>query len=94
VTRPTLDELRERVHATAPKRDGKQRGLYAAPPGSGPPLKTCGDCAHLRFTGSAKHYPKCGLVKFTHGDATTIRMRSPACAKFEQHVEPTSSVPR
>jgi hypothetical protein len=76
-----------------PVRNGKVRGLYAATPGSGPPGKTCGDCAFLRFTGNVKHYPKCGLVKYTHGDATTIQRRSPACAKFEQHVEPAEVVP-
>lgn len=84
VTRPTMDELR----ALMPTKGGKQRGLYAAPAGTGPAGKACRDCAHLRHTGNVKKHPKCGKVKYTHGDATTIKTRTPACRVFEQCVEP------
>lgn len=84
MTRPTWDELR----AMMPAKGAKLRGLYAAPAGTGPLGKTCHDCAFLRYNdpqGRAKH-PKCGKVKYTSGDATTIKTRTPACRHFEQDV--------
>lgn len=77
MTQPTWDEMRARVHADWSKR-------YAAEPGTGPVGMTCHDCTHLRHTGQANpsKYPKCGLTRYTHGDATTIKTRTPACSKF------------
>lgn len=81
MTRPTLEELR----ALLPAKDGKRRGLYAGPPGSGPEGKTCHHCMYLTFTGNVRRHPKCGKTKYTHGDATTILTRSAACHHFRQH---------
>lgn len=80
MTRPTMEDLRARM----PVKGTKRRGLYAAPPGTGPEGKTCGDCAFLRYTGNIKRHPKCGKTKYTHGDATTILTRSPSCMHFKQ----------
>lgn len=71
-----MEELRAQV-ATQ-----RKKGLYAAPPGTGPVGKTCGDCAFLRYTGNIKRHPKCGKTKYTHGDKTTILVRSPSCRHF------------
>jgi hypothetical protein len=78
IRQPTLEELR----AAMPRKDGKHVGLYAAAPGSGPAGRTCKTCTHLRYMRAAKH-PKCGLTKYTHGDATTIRTSTPACKLYE-----------
>lgn len=77
MTRPTMDELR----ALLPVHGEKRRGLYAAAPGSGPAGKTCKTCAFRTSTGNGK-YPKCGKTKYTHGDATTIRVSTPACHHY------------
>lgn len=61
---------------------------YAAEPGTGPAGKTCHDCAHLCYTGNVKRYPKCGKTAYTHGDATTIKTRTPACSLFESYLPP------
>lgn len=72
-----MEELRAKI--------GKQDSRYAGEPGTGPAGKTCRDCAFLAATG---HRPrlhfKCGKTKYTHGDATTIRVRTKACQLFEQ----------
>lgn len=81
VTRPTMDELR----ATMPTKGGKKRGLYAAPPGTGPLGRTCHHCAFLTYSGHNTQHPKCDKVKWTSGDATTILTRTPACRYFEQN---------
>jgi len=75
---PTLEELRAKAGRMAlfSKR-------YADEPGTGPAGETCGSCVWLRYTGHAKRYPKCGKTKFTHGDATTIKTRSPACRLWQ-----------
>jgi hypothetical protein len=77
---PTLEELR----ALMPVVGGQRRGLYAATPGTGPAGETCASCAHLTSPPGNKRHPKCGLTKYTHGDATTIRTRTPACSKWEK----------
>lgn len=51
---------------------------YAWLPGTGPAGETCGSCDH-RVVNSGK-YSKCGLNRLrTHGAATDIVRRSPAC---------------
>lgn len=59
------------------------KGLYAAPPGSGPEGQTCGSCEHIV---RARKYRKCELVssKWTHGPGTDIKARAPACSKWEK----------
>lgn len=54
---------------------------YRGKPGAGPAGKTCGDCRHAH-----KHlrYWKCGLVKPTASEATDIRLKTPACERFEE----------
>lgn len=77
MTQPTIDELKARIGS-----QGKHV-KYAGVPGTGPKGKTCHDCAFLKYTGnSRKRYPKCGKTAYTHGDATTIRTRTPACSLF------------
>lgn len=59
---------------------------HAAPAGSGPEGKTCGDCAHYtRVEYHNKTYRKCGKVRahWTHGPGTDIRRKDPACRYFE-----------
>lgn len=62
----------------------KPRG-YAALPGTYCGLEkpeTCGTCAHTVDFGRFK---KCGLVRgaWTHGRATDILVRTPACRRWE-----------
>lgn len=78
---PTLEELR----ASLPLRGTKKRGLYAGSPGGGPAGETCRTCKHKTYTGQSKptSHPKCGLVKYTAGDATTILTSTPACRYWE-----------
>lgn len=77
---PSMADLR----ALLPSRGKGKQGLYAAAPGTGPAGKTCQSCAHKIYTGGRKLHPKCGLTKYTHGDATTIRTRTPACHRYEE----------
>jgi len=81
MTRPTMEELRAQVAAQHDRAHWSRR--YAAEPGTGPAGATCHSCAFLRYTGHAKEHPKCGRTKYTHGDATTILTRSPACRLYE-----------
>ena len=62
---------------------------YGGPPGSGPAGKTCKDCVHAEGWGANRTYWKCALVKHTSGPGTDIRLRTPACNRFEP--EPQSS---
>lgn len=64
---------------------------FATPdrPGSGPEGQCCGTCLHFRRTGNSegrgqKHF-KCFKVRhlWTHGPATDIRFRWPACSQWE-----------
>lgn len=56
---------------------------YAAPPGSGPQGETCGSCAHHYTRHWAKTYHKCDLIKATKGPGSDIRVRSPACSRWQ-----------
>lgn len=55
------------------------------PSGTGPAGETCRTCKHLCHTGHDGKYLKCGLCRemWTHGPATDLRARWPACAKWE-----------
>ena len=77
---PTMEELRAQVVASY-----GTGGKYADAPGTGPEGTTCHSCAHLRHTGQANpsKHPKCGLTKYTHGDATTIKTSTPSCRRYE-----------
>lgn len=56
---------------------------YAAHPGSGPRGETCRTCAHSYGRQFSKTYWKCDLVKATGGAGTDIKLRSPACSRWE-----------
>jgi hypothetical protein len=73
--------------AGKPKRKTIPRG-YAALPGTGPHGETCGSCRHKVRVAAAGHYLKCALVRraWTHGMATDIRARWPACQRWEGRV--------
>jgi hypothetical protein len=70
-------------------RTPKANGYYYFP-GSGPEGETCGSCCHCVWVGGARRYYKCDLTHFTRGPATDIRVRSPACRRWEKAVEQTS----
>lgn len=60
----------------------KLKGGYPAAPGTGPTGETCGTCVHaVQVDG----FYKCKLIesKWTHGYGTDIKLKSPACSKFE-----------
>lgn len=75
--------------ATAPpvhhRGAGLQVGLYAAAPGTGPAGERCGTCRHAERFRTARQWSKCGLVRafWTGGRGTDIRLRTPACSKWE-----------
>lgn len=60
-----------------------KRGGYAAPPGTGPDGETCGSCKHIFRT---SRYRKCEKRKsaWSHGFATDVFARSPACKFWEK----------
>jgi hypothetical protein len=63
--------------------DAKYKGVagYAGYPGSGPQGETCGSCNYfLTLHYHGKTYFKCDATEWTHGAATDIRKRSPACS--------------
>lgn len=86
---PTMEELRAKYGSQANVRgSGKKR--YAGEAGKGPAGETCGSCGHQRRSGNTKTYPKCGLVAWTSGDATTIKTRTPACEHWTKPYKLTS----
>ena len=61
------------------------RGLYADI-GPGPEGETCGTCRHaMRFWRPSRSWAKCGLMRsnWTGGEGSDIRLRTPACRKWE-----------
>lgn len=59
---------------------------YAARPGSGPVGETCRTCAHAKHIAYHRRtYIKCGANRaaWTHSVRTDIRLKSPACKKWE-----------
>lgn len=63
----------------------KAKGLYAALPGTGPAGETCRTCEHLSGKRMSRRYYKCELTraKWTGGAGTDVKVRSPACSKWE-----------
>lgn len=50
----------------------------------GPTGETCGSCKHCRAkAGHAKNFYKCAYTRDTAGPATDLRVRWPACSKWE-----------
>jgi hypothetical protein len=70
------DEVREPIKGTVP-------AGYVRSPGTGPAGETCATCKHAV---RAKGYAKCGLnrPRWTGGIKTDIRLRTPACSKWEK----------
>lgn len=64
------------------KRRTQPRG-NAAPVGSGPAGETCRSCAHCYAVRYSKKYYKCDLVKETRGPGSDIKLKWPACARWE-----------
>ncbi len=59
---------------------------YAAKPGTGPEGETCKTCQHCSNQGTYnRSFYKCNLMKagWTHSVKTDIKLKSPACAKWE-----------
>lgn len=88
---PTMEGLR-RLYGPQTGARGRTKPRYAGTAGRGPTGETCGSCGHQRRTGSSrKTYPKCGLVAWTSGDATTIKTRTPACEHWVPVYEITTA---
>jgi len=71
---------------TKGKRDKSARG-NPAPIGSGPDGEFCRTCRHAYYHETAKRYWKCALVKPTRGLKTDIRLKWPACSRWEPKEE-------
>lgn len=58
---------------------------YADRPGTGPVGQTCKTCKHATRITYARSFYKCALMerRWTHGKNTDIKIRSPACSKWE-----------
>ncbi|OLE54210.1 MAG: hypothetical protein AUG51_09375 [Acidobacteria bacterium 13_1_20CM_3_53_8] len=58
---------------------------YATQPGTGPEGETCGSCKYHEVIRYSKNYHKCALTRgtWTHGRASDILVRTPACSKWE-----------
>lgn len=87
----TLDEARILAKRSPPRDRAtlvRMRTLRGLHPHNGMPLRqpegeTCGSCAHHRVKRYSKSYHKCGLTQDSRGPATDIRVRWPACEKWE-----------
>ena len=56
---------------------------HAGTPGTGPSGETCGTCKYLAcHRPNKKRYYKCGIGNITHGPATDIRLKDPACEHY------------
>lgn len=68
-----------------PRHGPARNGIYASTPGTGPAGKTCRTCEHKIYSHhSLPKHPKCNLVAWTAGDATTIKTSTPACRRYEE----------
>jgi len=68
---------------TGKKRKPTQANGYAATPGTGSKGETCKTCDHHIVREFSKRYHKCDLINWTCGTGTDIRVRSPACHRWE-----------
>lgn len=61
------------------------RSAYPRKPGTGPQGESCRTCKYL-FTKhyGSKNYYKCFLMHETNGPGTDIRLKSPACKRWEK----------
>lgn len=91
----TLAELVSLDRALTPAERKRLRAAhtpkgYAALPGSGPAMETCGSCGNLARVRSAKTYLKCGLMeaRWTRGSASDVRAGSPACSRWQAPTSP------
>lgn len=59
-------------------------------PGTGPTGETCGSCRFIVGMGRGGKFHKCELTRacWTHGPRTDIRVRWPACSKWEHPMDP------
>lgn len=74
------------IQISEAKRKPTEPKGYAGLPGTGPAGETCKTCRHKAAPGdTARVYWKCRLMRahWTGGPGTDIRMRSPACSKWE-----------
>lgn len=80
---PTIDELKQQLYEL--KRSGTR-------PEARPTTqlaangRTCRTCRHATRISYSNSFYKCGLAqnKWTHGRGTDIRLKDPACAKYEE----------
>lgn len=88
----TLDDLRNGLSKQARARLAKGLPLrkplvvrgYGGSPGAGPTGETCKSCRHKQGFGGSRTYYKCALFMHQTGSPTTdIRLKSPACEKWE-----------
>ena len=77
----SLEEARE-IERKGKKRRTQASG-NAAPIGSGPDGETCKTCRHAYSVKYSKRYWKCALVKPTCGLGSDIRLKWPACSRWE-----------
>ena len=82
---PPRSEAKTAVERKRERRRAQEKPKgYAAPPGSGPAGETCRTCKHsYRRDGSRRNFWKCQLIKATKGPGSDIRVRSPACSRWE-----------
>jgi ribosomal protein L37AE/L43A len=75
-----------RIAAAGRKRREPTPAGYCASPGTGPKGETCGSCKHHVVKRLAKNYHKCNLARaaWTGGRKTDIRVRAPACLRWER----------
>lgn len=70
-----------------PDNGWKRPAGYAAPPGTGPAVKVCRECAHAarRRVGKARHVWKCVKAAGQHFNKVEhdIAAKSPACREFQ-----------
>jgi len=79
---PIADDAPVDVARERRRRKDRPKG-YARAPGSGPAGEFCRTCMHAKRSPFHNAYWKCGLVKPTRGPGTDIRLKSPACSRWE-----------